>query len=150
MLPQKVLGNSFDAACALSYEMPGSFAAPWGSITEDIFYCKRTILFLSSSKILTPHPPLRPASVYPRLCCGERTDSPGGEGMGGQYFGRLEKQDCPLTVKYVLCGLHRHAKDRLVTDSEPTIDADSRSFLYPHDAFARHCLFLYIASSMLL
>ncbi len=33
--------------------------------TEYIFYCKRTILFLSSSKILSPHPPLRPASVYP-------------------------------------------------------------------------------------
>ena len=32
-------------------------------------------LFLSSSKILTPHPPLRPASVYrtPRLCWGEDT-----------------------------------------------------------------------------
>jgi hypothetical protein len=29
---------------------------------EYIFYCKRAILFLSSSKILTPHPPLRPAS----------------------------------------------------------------------------------------
>jgi hypothetical protein len=28
-----------------------------------IFYCKRAILFLSSSKILTPHPPLRPSSV---------------------------------------------------------------------------------------
>ncbi len=28
-------------------------------------HCKRAILFLSSSKILTPHPPLRPASVYP-------------------------------------------------------------------------------------
>ncbi len=31
--------------------------------TEYIFYCKRAILFLSSSKILTPHPPLRPASL---------------------------------------------------------------------------------------
>jgi hypothetical protein len=41
----------------------------------------------------------------PRLCCGGRTDSPGGEGDGGQYFGRREKYDCPLTVKYVLCGL---------------------------------------------
>ncbi len=29
-------------------------------------HCKRAILFLSSSKILTPHPPLRPASVYHR------------------------------------------------------------------------------------
>ena len=34
-----------------------------GGGTECIFYCKRAILFLSSSKILTPHPPLRPASV---------------------------------------------------------------------------------------
>ncbi len=33
--------------------------------TECIFYCKMAILFLSSSKILTPPPPLRPASVYP-------------------------------------------------------------------------------------
>jgi hypothetical protein len=24
--------------------------------------------------------------------------------MGGQYFGRREKQDCPLKVKYALCG----------------------------------------------
>jgi hypothetical protein len=32
--------------------------------TEHIFYCKRAILFISSSKILTPHPPLRPASLY--------------------------------------------------------------------------------------
>jgi hypothetical protein len=35
-------------------------------ITEYIFYCKRAILFLlflSSSQILTPHPPLRPASL---------------------------------------------------------------------------------------
>ncbi len=30
------------------------------SATEYIFYCKRAILFLSSSKILTPHPPLPP------------------------------------------------------------------------------------------
>jgi hypothetical protein len=26
-------------------------------------------------------------------------------GMGGQNFGRREKVDCPLTVKYVLCDL---------------------------------------------
>jgi hypothetical protein len=49
--------------------------------TEYIFYCKRAILFLSSSKILTPHPPLRPAS-----CCGGRTDSPGGEGDGSIFW----------------------------------------------------------------
>ena len=27
-------------------------------------------------------PPLRPVSVYPRLCCGGRTHSPGGTGDG--------------------------------------------------------------------
>ncbi len=50
------------------------------------YYCKRPILCLASSKILTPHPPLRPASMLcipPRLCCGGRTHSPGGEGDGG-------------------------------------------------------------------
>jgi hypothetical protein len=30
-----------------------------GKKAEYIIYCKRAILFLSSSKILTPHPPLR-------------------------------------------------------------------------------------------
>jgi hypothetical protein len=34
-----------------------------GKKAEYIFYCKRAILFLLSSKILTPHPPLRPAFV---------------------------------------------------------------------------------------
>ncbi len=33
--------------------------------TEGLARRERAILFLSSSKILTPHPPLRPASVYP-------------------------------------------------------------------------------------
>jgi hypothetical protein len=72
--------------------------------TEYIFYCKSAILFLSSSKILTPHPPLRPASVYPPPLL-RREDRLAGRrgGWGGQYFGRREKQDCPLTVKYVLC-----------------------------------------------
>jgi hypothetical protein len=61
--------------------------------TEYIFYCKRAILFLSSSKILTPHPPLRPASVYeysPPLLRG-RTDSPGGEGDGGSNFSKTRE-----------------------------------------------------------
>jgi hypothetical protein len=31
--------------------------------TEYIFYCKMAILFLSSSKILTPHPPLHPVRM---------------------------------------------------------------------------------------
>ena len=32
-------------------------------IRREIIYCKRAILSLSSSKILTPYPPLHPASV---------------------------------------------------------------------------------------
>jgi len=55
----------------------------WVQITEYIFYCKRAILFLSSSKILTPSPSPPGECVPPRLCCGGRTDSPGGEGDGG-------------------------------------------------------------------
>jgi hypothetical protein len=43
---------------------------------ERDYYCKRPILCLSS-KILTPHPPLRPASV---------SSPPGGEGDGGSIF----------------------------------------------------------------
>ncbi len=57
---------------------------------REIIYCKRAILSLSSSKILTPHPPLRQRrGVHTRRA--ER-------GMGGQYFGRRERWDCPLTV----------------------------------------------------
>ncbi len=48
--------------------------------TVERLYCKRPILCLASSKILTPH---RPASVYlPPLVRG-RTHSLGGEGGGG-------------------------------------------------------------------
>ncbi len=68
--------------------------------TEYIFYCKRAILFLSSSKILTPHPPLRPASVYPCLCCGGRADSPGGgEGDGGSIFWKTREIGSPSYSK---------------------------------------------------
>ncbi len=66
-----------------------------GVTTEYIFYCKRAILFLSSSKILTPHPPR----------------------------GRREKQDCPLTVKYVLCGCNNLAL----------------TFIFPGNEFLSHC-----------
>ncbi len=67
---------------------------------REIIYCKRAILSLSSSKILTPRPPLRLASVSsppPPTNAGVRTRR-AERGMGGQYFGRRERQDCPLTV----------------------------------------------------
>jgi hypothetical protein len=64
--------------------LSGHFSpAPREYTTEYIFYCKRAILFLSSSKILTPHPPLRPASEYPRLCCGEEDRLAGRRGGWG-------------------------------------------------------------------
>jgi hypothetical protein len=66
----------------LAAETPGSptslrlynpiAANPIIPATEYIFYCKRAILSLSSSKILTPHPLLRPASVYPPPLLGGR------------------------------------------------------------------------------
>ncbi len=44
--------------------------------------------------ILTPHPPSLPSEcVLPRT-----THSPDGEGVGGQYFGRHQTLDWPLTV----------------------------------------------------
>jgi hypothetical protein len=42
---------------------------------------------------IDPHPPHRPASVYPPAfgaACGVKTHSLGEEGEGGQYFGRRQ------------------------------------------------------------
>jgi hypothetical protein len=49
----------------LGHEVSEEEVVQMVQVTEYIFYYKRAILFLSSSKILTPHPPLCPASVYP-------------------------------------------------------------------------------------
>jgi hypothetical protein len=52
-----------------------------------------------------PPPPHRPASVYPppRLWCGGRTHSLGGEGVGGQEFGRRQTLLCTLYYTSTLC-----------------------------------------------
>ncbi len=56
------------------------------------YYCKRQILCLASSKILTPHPPQRPASVnHPPLVRGE--------GGGGSIFWKT--RDTALYCTYV-------------------------------------------------
>jgi hypothetical protein len=63
--------------------------------TEYIFYCKRAILFLSSSKILTPIPLFARRVCPPPATKAGGTHSPGGEGDGGregQYFGRRENR----------------------------------------------------------
>ncbi len=80
--------------------------------TEYIFYCKRAILFLSSSKILTPHPP-RPLSARrvcpPPVTKAGGTHSPGGEGDGGSIFWKTREiglssysQICTLCLKVLL------------------------------------------------
>ncbi len=75
--------------------------------TEYIFYCKKAILFLSSSKILTPPIPLSARRVCPPPAtkAGGTHTLAGRRGGWGQYFGRRATQDCPHTVKYVLCDI---------------------------------------------
>jgi hypothetical protein len=67
---------------------------------REIIYCKRAILSLSSSKILTPPPPPSPPGecVLPPNKGGGYTLARRGvhtrraeRGMGGQYFGRRER-----------------------------------------------------------
>ncbi len=77
---------------------------------------KRAILFLSSSKILTPHPPLRPASVYPRLCCGGRTDSPGGEGGGVSIFWKTREIGLPSYNDLSTAVPYRHKYNQSLTN----------------------------------
>ncbi len=53
---------------------------------------------LASFELLTPHPSPPSECVPPRTKGGGGTHSPGGEGVGGQYFGRRQTLDWPLTV----------------------------------------------------
>jgi hypothetical protein len=69
--------------------------------------CKRPILWLASSKILTPAPltARRVCSVPstpppPRLWCGGRTHSLGGEGVGGQYLEDARHSSVLYVCKY--------------------------------------------------
>jgi hypothetical protein len=57
-------------------------------------YCKRPIQCLSSSKILTHPTPHRPACV-----CGGRTNSQGGKGVEGQYFGEDARHCSELYIR---------------------------------------------------
>jgi hypothetical protein len=94
-------------SCRLFRLIPPSPPLPRASIgcpTEYIFYCKRrAILFLSSSKILTPHPPLHPASVYPPpppppLLRGEDRLA-GRREMGGSIFWKKREIGLPSYSK---------------------------------------------------
>ncbi len=55
-----------------------------------------------SSKILTPQPPLSPASVYAFVVGGGHTLRVE-RGVGGQYFGRRMTQLCALPISNPLC-----------------------------------------------
>ncbi len=59
------------------------------------------------SQNIDPPPPSPPGEcVHPRLWCGGRTHSQGGEGVGGQQFRRRQTLLCTLHLQ-VLCGLGR-------------------------------------------
>jgi hypothetical protein len=47
---------------------------------------------------IDPPPPYQPASVYPPPLVRGRTHLLGGEGVGGQYFGRRQTQLCTLHI----------------------------------------------------
>jgi hypothetical protein len=68
---------------------------------REIIYCKRAILCLSSSKILTPHPPLRLASVSspPQQMRGYTHTRRAERGMRGQYFGKTRDIGLPSYSK---------------------------------------------------
>ncbi len=75
------------------------YLPPIPVVTEYIFYCKRAILFLSSSRILTPHPPLRP----PLLRVEDRLA--GRRGDGGSIFWKTREIGLPSYSK--ICSLCR-------------------------------------------
>ncbi len=64
-----------------------------------------TELFATSTFLSIPVPDWSDAGQS-GICCGGRTDSPGGEGDGGSKFWKTREIGLPFTVKYVLCGIH--------------------------------------------
>jgi hypothetical protein len=86
--------SSFFCYCFLRF-----FNPLYPLTTEYIFYCKRAILFLSSSKILTPHPPLRPASVYPLPLLRGEDRLAGRRGGWGSIFWKTREIGLPSYCK---------------------------------------------------
>jgi hypothetical protein len=66
---------------------------------REIIYSKMAILSLSSSKILTPRPPLRLASVSSPPTKAGGTHSLGGEGGGGSIFWKTSEIGLPSYSK---------------------------------------------------
>ncbi len=69
------------------------------STTEYIFYCKRAILFLSSSIILTPIPLSARRVCPPPATKAGGTHSPGGEADGGSIFWKTREIGLPSYIK---------------------------------------------------
>ncbi len=68
-----------------------------------LFYGTKYVEYRAVSDVfqnIDPPPPLHPASALAggALIGAGVTHSPGGEGVGGQYFGRRQILDWPLTV----------------------------------------------------
>ncbi len=80
--------------------------------TEYIFCCKRAILFLSSSRYWPPIPLSALRVCSPRLCCGGRTDSPGGDGEGGSIFWKTREIGFPSYSK--ICTLWYYVSKSIV------------------------------------
>jgi hypothetical protein len=83
----------------------------WTSIITFLVCTHRVHILLSEGNPISlvfqnidpPSPSPPGESVPPATKAGGVHTRRAVRGMGGQYFGRREKQDCPLTVKYVLC-----------------------------------------------
>jgi hypothetical protein len=86
--------------------------------TEYIFYCKRAILFLSSSKRLTPIPPLRPESLSSPRNKGGGTHSPGGEGDGGSIFWKTREIGLPSYSKICTLCIQVNERYKLILSVE--------------------------------
>ncbi len=73
-----------------------------------ILLYKRAILFLSSPKLLTPHPPLRPASVYPPPCGGggQTQRHTNQEHIGEGHIVPLRPRT--FFLANIIVGTHRH------------------------------------------
>jgi hypothetical protein len=78
--------------------MTNTISARFRYDRREIIDCKRrNPTSLVFQNIDPPHPPFRPASVYPPPLLGEGGHTRRAErGVGGQYFGRRETLDCPL------------------------------------------------------
>jgi hypothetical protein len=63
-------------------------------------YCKRPIQCLASFKILTPHPLTARRVCTPRLLCGGRTHSLGGEGVGVNILEKARHCSVLYVCKY--------------------------------------------------